>query len=393
MSLTRSIRFALVGVLATSIDIAIAVGLTNAGLPRFLADPPALLAAAIVSLALHRRITLHGDTLDRWIRRRSVFTIVAVTAGVVDLLTFTVLTGIAVGPAKIIAIAVAAVVRAAAFRTVLFDVVRREQGVPTNRPAPPNGPRLSVVVPAYHEVERIGETVSQLRSALEPVLGAGQLELVIVDDGSGDGTADAARAAGADQVIALPENLGKGGAVRAGVLAATGRTVAFTDADLAYLPSQLLELLEPIERGWDVVIGNRQHALTRTVIGTSSVRSFGSRLVNGLTHLLLLGQYRDTQCGIKAFRSDVADALFEVGIINGFAFDIELLYLVEAYGFSLAEVPVEVRNSDTSTVNAVRDGLRVGRDIFRIRRRARHKEYPAVPVHPVPDSITPGHES
>jgi len=173
-----------------------------------------------------------------------------------------------------------------------------------------------------------------------------------------------------------PENRGKGAAVRAGVAAATGRTIAFTDADLAYAPDQLLPMLDAVESGWDVVIGNRHDNDSETLVGTSALRSFGSRMVNMATHLMLLGNYRDTQCGCKAFRADVGKAMLAVGRVDGFAFDIELLHLVERYGFTLKEVPVEVVNSETSTVRAVRDGLGVGLDILRIRRLAARGGYP-----------------
>jgi len=117
--------------------------------------------------------------------------------------------------------------------------------------------RLSVVVPAYAEADDIGATIARLRDELGGLDGG--LEIVVVDDGSPDDTAAAARASGADQVIEQRPNRGKGAAVRAGVLAATGRTVAFTDADLSYSPDQLRVLLEQVEAGWDVVVGSRRH--------------------------------------------------------------------------------------------------------------------------------------
>jgi dolichyl-phosphate beta-glucosyltransferase len=97
--------------------------------------------------------------------------------------------------------------------------------------------------------------------------------------------------------------------------------------------------------------------------------------VNGLTTLVLLGQYRDTQCGLKAFRSDVAKMMFNRTEINGFAFDVELFHLAERYRFSLCEVPVEVVNSSRSTVHVVRDTWRLVRDLFRIRRTGRRGGY------------------
>lgn len=377
-------RFALVGLIATAVDYGLAVGLAEIGLSRLVADVLALGLAALASLTLHSRVTLRGDQLDRWIRQPPVFVAVAVVAGAIDLALYVGLAGLAPWAAKAVALAVAALVRGLAHRLVLFRAVRRDQDQPTRRPAPEGAVRLSVVVPAYREEVRIGTSVARIRTELADLDEAGELEIVVVDDGSPDGTADAARAAGADQVVVQPRNRGKGAAVRAGMAAATGRTVAFTDADLAYAPHQILPMLDAVEAGWDVVIGNRHDNDSTTLVGTSPLRSFGSRVVNMATNLLLLGNYRDTQCGCKAFRADVGKVVLGLGRVDGFAFDIEILHLVERYGLSLKEVPVEVVNSDTSTVRAVRDGLGVGLDILRIRRIARRGGYPPA-VHSLPD--------
>lgn len=236
------------------------------------------------------------------------------------------------------------------------------------RPAAPGHKRLSVVIPAYQEVATIEATVERVRTELEDVSQQGGLEVVVVDDGSSDGTADAARRGRADQVVHLAVNQGKGAAVRAGVMVATGRTVAFTDADLSYAPAQLKRVLAEVEAGWDVVVGNRHHTDTTTVVAARWLRAIGGRGINVATRAVLKGGHRDTQCGLKAFRSDVAAVLFSHGQVNGFAFDVELLYLVERYAFSLVAVPVEVENSETSTVSVVPDALQLLVDLVRIRR-------------------------
>jgi len=141
-----------------------------------------------------------------------------------------------------------------------------------------------------------------------------------------------------------------------------------------------------VESGWDAVIGDRYHPDTITVTETSRLRSVGSRAVNMATNILLLGNYRDTQCGCKAFRSDVGRIVTSAGIIDGFAFDIEVLHLVERYGMSLCEVPVEVVNSETSTVSALRDGIRVAADIIRIKHRSRRGGYPSLEPGALPPS-------
>ncbi len=233
--------------------------------------------------------------------------------------------------------------------------------------------RLSVIVPAYGEEAGVGAAVAAIRDALAPVDGG--VEIVVVDDGSPDATAAAARDAGADVVLSLPENRGKGAAVRAGVLASHGRTVVFTDADLAYPPAQLASVLEVVEGGWDMVAGSRHHALTRTVVRAPWLRRLGGRAINRLTRAVLEGDWRDTQCGLKAFRSDAARTVFERTRIDGFAFDVELFVIAERQRLRITETPVEVVNTTTSTVRVARDALRLVRDLFRIRRWARQGLY------------------
>lgn len=377
-------RFFAVGIVAAAVDVGLAVGLVEAGLGRFLGDVVALGVAAVVARALHGRLTLRGDDLDRWIRQPPVFVTVVVVTGAVDVAVFVSLGSLSTLAAKLCALACAASLRAVTHRLVLFRAVRREQSRPAHRAVAPGGPRLSVVVPAFREEGRIAATVGSLRAELGDLDTAHDLEIVVVDDGSPDRTAEVARAAGADIVVEQPRNLGKGAAVRAGIVASTGRTVAFTDADLAYAPAQLRPMLDAVEAGWDVVIGDRHADGSEAMVGTSALRSFGSRVVNMASQIMLLGNYRDTQCGCKAFRSDVARLVSRPGRIDGFAFDIEILHLVERYGLSLKEVPVAVVNSDTSTVRAIRDGLAAGRDIIRIRWIASRGGYP-----PVPDGALP----
>ncbi|MDE0269246.1 MAG: glycosyltransferase [Acidimicrobiaceae bacterium] len=260
-------------------------------------------------------------------------------------------------------------------------------------------PRISVVLPAYCAAHCIGDTISELRehlsdevlnevdcsaAVLSPVgssadsgaRAAAGLEIVVVDDGSDDETAEKARAAGADVVLRLPENRGKGAAVRAGILAASGRVVVFTDADLAYPPSQIPELLETVESGVDIAVGNRHHPDSVEIDRRSMLRSFGSRAVNVIQRLLMLSNCQDTQCGLKVFHHTAVQRLFPVLTIDGFAFDIELIYLARRYGLSLKEMPVKAVGSSTSTVRMLRDGLVLLRDMLRIRVRALLGRYP-----------------
>jgi dolichyl-phosphate beta-glucosyltransferase len=369
-------RFASIGVIATAVDVGLPLVLARGlGWIVVAADAVALAVAAGVSFALHRQITFGGDPSVRWVHHPLAFALAATVAGAVDVVVLRGLVELtgwesapALAAAKVPAVAAASAVRFVAYRTVLFGPVRAQLAERVDRGPAPGAVRLSVVVPAYREADRIGETVRRIRDELAPAVGD-DLEVVVVDDGSADGTAEAAAAA--DQVVVQPRNRGKGAAVRAGVLAARGRTIAFTDADLSYPPAQLADLLAEVEDGWDVVVGSRVHTQTATLVRARRVRELGGRLINLGTHAVLLGAHRDTQCGIKAFRADVARSLFSRARIDGFAFDVEIFHLAERDGLSVREVPVQVANAERSTVRVVRDGLALVRDLARIVRGGR----------------------
>ena len=376
-------RFFVVGIIATALDVSFFVFLHQIGWSLVLANVLALNAAALLAWPLHRLFTLADDPFTRWIGSPGVFGFMVVTAGLVD-------TGVVYifSPdrevqaellAKLIAVVAAALVRAISYRIIIFRTIRREQDQPTNRPVAEGDYRLTVVIPAYREVDRIKNTIERIRSELGPKID-NDLEVIVVDDGSKDGTEEAAGLA--DQLIVLPRNQGKGSALRNGVDKSNGRVVAFTDADLAYSPSQIFDLLVQVENGYDWVVGNRHHVDTRTIVRAGFIRGMGGRLVNFATHLLLLGQYRDTQCGLKAFRSDVAKSLFSSSTINGFAFDVELFHLAERWRLSLSEISVEVEHSERTTVRVVQDGFRLLRDLIHVRRLASQGSYPVDPQLP-----------
>ena len=367
-------RLALAAVVPTAVDLVVFVVLRRAGWILVLADAAAIAGASALSYLLHRAVTFRSDPFVRWVRMPDAFAVVAALAGVVDLVVLralfaahgvTSVSGLAA--VKVVAIACAAVVRLGLYRAVLLSAVRRAIHVQVRRAAPLGSVRASVVIPAYEEAQGIAATVGAVRAALAGLAASGGVEIVVVDDGSSDGTADAAVGAGADQVVVLAQNRGKGAAVRAGVAAARGRTIAFTDADLSYSPDQLLSAIGRVEEGWDVAVGSRRHPDARALRGAGLVRDLGSRAINLVTTAVLLSRPHDTQCGLKAFRSDVATILFGLGRVDGFAFDIELLHLVERHELSLVEVPVQLESAGRSTVRLARDGLRLLRDVWRIR--------------------------
>ena len=384
-------RFGIVGLAVTVIDVGLLLVLRlGAGIPVIAADIISITVAAWVSYLLHRSITFGDDPHLRWVKEPATFVWVTLVAGLVDVVFLR--AGVAIASLfdagrvtevlvpKAVALVAAAGVRVTAYREVLFRRVRTEQGRRSDQSPAPGTARLSVVIPAYREGDRVARTVARLRSTLADVAASGGLEIVVVDDGSGDDTADHARAAGADQVLVQPENRGKGAAVRAGMLAAHGRTVAFTDADLSYPPEQLFRLLAEVESGWDVVVGSRKHVETKTLVRGRRLREVSGRAFNTLTVAVLLGQYRDTQCGLKAFRADAARLMFSHTRVDGFAFDVELLHLAERYRLSLTEVPVELANSETSSVRVGIDAMRMVRDLFRVRRWAARGVYDLDPA-------------
>lgn len=252
-------------------------------------------------------------------------------------------------------------------------------------------PRLSLVIPWYGRASEVAGVLESVRSALKALAEEGGCEIVVVDDGSPQDVAAAARQAGADQSIRFPRNRGKGAAVREGVLAAKGRTVAFTDADLAYAPDQLLRLLDAVEAGGDMVVGSRRHEEATALLRNRRLRELSGRIFSLLAAVVLLGgNVRDTQCGFKAFNADVARWIFSQSAVDGFAFDAELFYLARRAGLSVIEVPVSVANPTASTVRVGRQSLQMLTDLLRVRLWAFCGRYrrDRVPSHEPQRSLT-----
>lgn len=233
------------------------------------------------------------------------------------------------------------------------------------------GIALSVVIPAFDEAERIGPTLAAVRDYFQSR--AVQAEIIVVDDGSRDGTAVRAEAAlsgfAASRIIRLPGNLGKGAAIRAGVLEARGDLVLFSDADLSTPIAEIGKFLPLIESGADVVIGSRALPGSDIQVRQRTLREGMGKFFNRLVRLLVLKGITDTQCGFKLFRRDAARAVFSEARIRGFGFDVEILALCARRGYRIRQVPVAWRNSPPSRVRLVRSSLGMIADLVRIRRR------------------------
>jgi dolichyl-phosphate beta-glucosyltransferase len=226
-------------------------------------------------------------------------------------------------------------------------------------------PSLSVVIPAYNEARRLPATLERVKAHLGGAKRA--FEVVVVDDGSSDGTADVARAAGgAVRVLRHEPNRGKGYAVRRGMLAATGERRLMTDADLSTPIEELARLEAEIDRGVDVAIGSRAVAGARIEVHQPAYREAMGRLFNVLVQALLLPGLADTQCGFKLFTAAAAATAFGACRLDGFSFDVEALYVARRRGLRIAEVPVMWRN-DAATRVGLGGGGAAFADLLRIR--------------------------
>lgn len=224
-------------------------------------------------------------------------------------------------------------------------------------------PFLSVVIPAFNEAERLPRTLDRLAAFLGG-FGRGH-EVLVVDDGSVDATAERARAAGAT-VLRNERNRGKGHAVRRGMLEARGQRRLMTDADLSTPIEELPRLLEKIDEGYDVVIGSRALPGSRIEIHQGWFRENMGRLYNVFVRALALPGLHDTQCGFKLWTAAAARDAFAAARIHGFSFDVEALYLARKRGYRIAEVPITWRN-DAATRVSLGGGGAAFPDLVRIR--------------------------
>jgi glycosyltransferase involved in cell wall biosynthesis len=244
-------------------------------------------------------------------------------------------------------------------------------------------PSLSVIIPAYNEAARLGKTLLIVIDYLKAHARAS--ELIVVDDGSRDETAEIAErsvteaASGTTvsaKVIRTQPNRGKGHAVRTGLLAARAPFALFSDADLSTPITETPKLIAPIERGlYDLTFGSR--ALDRSLIGVHQPwrREQGGRVINLIVRLATRLPFWDTQCGFKAFRMSVCRPLIEASTVDRFGFDVEYLYVANLAGLRLSEIPVRWDHNEGSKLSVWRDTPRLLDEVRTIRRQARRGVY------------------
>ena len=240
--------------------------------------------------------------------------------------------------------------------------------------------KLSIVIPAYNEEARLGPTLEAICAYLAS---AGRShEIIVVDDGSQDGTAELVRQWQAShpviRLIRNEGNRGKGYSVRCGALAARGQVVLFADADNSTPIEQAEQLVARLEEGYDIAIGSRGLPESDLAVRQPVYREQMGKLFGRLMRLLTGLPFRDSQCGFKAFKRDVVQRLFPLLTVDRFAFDTELLFVaVKRFGYRVAEVPVRWVNSPDTRLNALTDSARMLWDLLRVRRQAGKVRAPA----------------
>jgi dolichyl-phosphate beta-glucosyltransferase len=238
---------------------------------------------------------------------------------------------------------------------------------------------LSIIIPAYNEENRLPATLQRILEYM--ALRDFSYEIVVVDDGSRDGTCDYVQGlAEKHETVRLVRNgmnRGKGYSVRHGVLESRGRDILFSDADLSTPIEECERLLPCISSGeFDIAIGSRAMAESRLEIRQPWYRERMGRVFNWLVRKVTgLGDIPDTQCGFKCFRGEAARYLFGKQRIEGFAFDAEILYLAKKFGYRIKQVPIRWLNSADSRVHVVKHSIQMLKDLIKMRLADRRGVY------------------
>jgi dolichyl-phosphate beta-glucosyltransferase len=242
-------------------------------------------------------------------------------------------------------------------------------------------PEISIVLPCYRSGDLARRSLQVLQGYLPRHFPS--WEVVVVDDGGGDLAADLDRSGPGWRIrfLRLPRNRGKGAAVRAGMAAARGQVRLFTDVDLPYDLDVIPFAASFIrERHFHLAIGDRTLVQSSYTLRVGWRRRLASTIFSKLVGTLLTGGFFDTQCGLKAFRDDVAEVIFGQTRIDRYALDVELIYLALRARTDIKRVPVVLRNNETSAIRLLRDSLRMMTDVARIRLHAACGGYPAAPL-------------
>jgi len=232
---------------------------------------------------------------------------------------------------------------------------------------------ISIIIPAFNEALRLPATLDQVERYLAMV--GTPAEVIVVDDGSRDGTAEVVRQRAAHwpqlRLVAAERNSGKGAAVRLGMAAARGRFKVFSDADLSVPIDDMEKLLRPLRGGAGVAIASRGLRDSQVELHQPWYRETMGKIFNRLVRVFVLGGVADTQCGFKAFTAEVADRVFPALQTRGFGFDVEVLYRAKQAGYRIVEVPTRWINSPQSRVHPIRHSAAMFLELLAIPNRVR----------------------
>ncbi|MBI4370184.1 MAG: glycosyltransferase family 2 protein [Elusimicrobia bacterium] len=214
--------------------------------------------------------------------------------------------------------------------------------------------RLTVILPMFNEAQYVEAVISETANYFRAK--NFDFDIIAIDDGSTDQTGEKLRRVGPAyplSVISLPQNQGKGAAVRRGILAAKGEFLFFLDADLATPVSEFDKFIPHMNRRADIVIGSRRIKESDIVVHQSKLREFMGEIFYQAVYALLSNDVRDTNCGFKLFRREVGQRLFRLSRIDRWGFDAEILFLARHLGYAIKEIPVRWFNKPTTKVHLV----------------------------------------
>lgn len=236
-----------------------------------------------------------------------------------------------------------------------------------------NRPNLSIVIPAYNEAARLPATLDTIVDYVKSL--EQQIEIIIIDDGSNDGMSKAVEDNNITgfniRILRNKKNRGKGASIRRGMAAAKGNMILFSDADLSTPIEEYEKLAVAIKQGADIAIASRDLPESRVSPPQPLYRELMGKTFNHLVQWIVLPGIRDTQCGFKLFRRDIARKIFARLSIQRFGFDVEALYIGKYLGANIREIPVNWHDVSGSKVSPVKDAIQMFLDLFRVRRRHR----------------------
>ncbi len=238
----------------------------------------------------------------------------------------------------------------------------------------PTRPRLSIVLPCFNESRRIGATLESFQTYLGGLSHAS--EIIVVDDGSTDSTAEIVRETFPDvRVLGYPSNRGKGYATKLGMTEATGAIRLVSDADGSTPITEIEKFWPEFDRGAAVVIGSRALPESDVAVRQPRYRQNMGRVYNVMLRTLGLTDFPDTQCGFKAFTAETCEIIFPRQRMEGFGADCECLYIAKRHKLKVVQVPVRWLNSPDTRVHALFDSARMIREAFTIRLNAFRRVY------------------